>query len=79
MTRDTMEFFLNFKVPLLIRHMRVFRNSKEAKEVHNLARKMLKQSKSALGSSPGNCPDLGLSFEQATEGIISCTPHPKKY
>ena len=48
--RHFMEFFLNFKVPLLMRYMRVLRNSKEAKEVHNLARKMLKQSNSALGS-----------------------------
>jgi len=44
--------------------------SKEAKEVHNRVRNVLKQSNSVLDSSSQKWHSLGCRFEQALEGII---------
>ena len=63
--RHFMEFFSNFKVPLLMRHMRVFRNSKEAKEVQNLVRNVIKQSNS--GSTKPK-PETAQNWQQSSTG-----------
>jgi len=53
-------------------------DSKKAEEVQGMARNKVKQSNSALETTPEHWPGLGPFFEPAWEGIIPCTPLPNK-